>query len=120
MQQQGLPPTAIDEGTKKMIGEQALRNVKASIVLGEIAKKEGITVTEEDINDNLSTIAASYNVPTEQVREIYQKNNLLDALEANLAEQKVIDFIIENAEIEEVTATENHVDNKEENQYTQK
>lgn len=119
MQQQGLPPTAIDDGTKKMIGEQALRNVKASIVLGEIARKEEITVTEEDINDNLSTIAASYNVPTEQVREIYRQNNLMDALEANLAEQKVIDFIIENAEIEEVTATENHVDNKEENQYTQ-
>ncbi|MEQ9619761.1 MAG: trigger factor [Deltaproteobacteria bacterium] len=119
MQQQGLPPEAMDDGTKKMIGEQALRNVKASIVLGEIAKIEGITVTEEDVNENLSAIAASYNVPPEQVREIYQQNNLLDALEANLAEQKVIDFIIENAEIEEVPATENHVDNKEENQYTE-
>ncbi len=120
MQQRGLPPRALDEATKTMIAEQALRNVKASIVLGAISKKEGISVTEEDIDKNLSTIAAGYNIPTEQVREIYQQNNLLDALEANLAEQKVIDFIIENAEIEEVPATENPVDNKEENQYTQK
>lgn len=112
MQQQGLPPRALDDDTKKMIAEQALRNVKASIILGAISKKEEIRVTEEDIDKNLSTIAASYNIPTEQVKEIYRQNNMLDALEANLAEQKVIDFIIENAEIEEVPATENPVDNK--------
>ena len=120
MQQQGLPATALNEETKAMIAEQALRNVKASIILGEIAKKEDIKVTDEDINENLSVIAGNYNIPTEQVREIYEQNKLLDALEANLAEQKVIDFIIQNAEIEEVPAAENSVDNKEENQYTQK
>jgi len=119
MQQQGLPPTALNDETKAMIAEQALRNVKASIILGEIARKEDIKVTDEDINENLSTIAGNYNIPTEQVREIYEQNKLLDALEANLAEQKVIDFIIENAEIEEVPAAVNPVDNKEENQYTQ-
>ena len=49
---------------------------------------------------------------TEQIRELYEKNNLLEGLEGNLAEQKVIDFIIENAEVDEVPVEENHVDNK--------
>jgi hypothetical protein len=50
---------------------------------------------------------------------VYRKNDLLEGLEASLAEQKVIDFIIENATIEEVPGEPIHVDNKGENQYTQ-
>jgi hypothetical protein len=37
---------------------------------------------------------------------------MLDGPRANLVEQKVIDFIIENAAIEEVPGEPNHVDNK--------
>jgi hypothetical protein len=48
---------------------------------------------------------------TAQIRELYEKNNLLEGLEATLAERKVIDFIVENADIDEVLAEENHVDN---------
>ena len=72
----------------------------------------GLLTVYEDIDKSLSGIAATYNVPTDQVREIYRENNLLDPLEANLTEQKVIDFIIENAAIEEVPGEPIHVDNK--------
>jgi len=96
-----------------MIAERSLRNVKASIILGAISRAEEIKVSEEDINENLSGIAQGYNISTEQVREIYEQNKLLDGLEANLAEQKVIDFIIQNAKIEEVPSEQNHVDNVE-------
>ena len=112
LQQQGLPERELDEATQRMIAERALRNVKASIVLAAIARAEDIKVSEDDINENLSGIAQGYGISTDQVREIYRENKLLEGLEANLAEQKVIDFIIENAKIEEVNAEENLVDNK--------
>jgi len=113
LQQRGMPERELDEEAQRMIAERSLRNVKASIILGAISRAEEIKVSEEDINENLSGIAQGYNISTEQVREIYEQNKLLDGLEANLAEQKVIDFIIENATIEEVPSEQNHVDNVE-------
>ena len=81
-------------------------------MLGEISRKEKISVSEEEIKESLSNIAQSYNINTEQIQDLYEKNNLLEGLEGNLAEQKVIDFIIENAEVDEVPVEDNHVDNK--------
>lgn len=120
LRQRGLNIQTLDDASKAALADRALRNVKTSIILAEIAKKEEIKVTDEDIDKSLSGIAATYNMPTEQVRGIYRENNLLDGLEASLSEQKVIDFIIENAAIEEVPAEPNLVDIKEENQYTQR
>lgn len=112
MQQRGVPEMDLDEKTLEEIGNHAVRNVKASLVLGEISRKEEISVSEEEIKESLSNIAQSYNMNTEQIHDLYEKNNLLEGLEGNLAEQKVIDFIIENAEVDEVPVEGNHVDNK--------
>lgn len=112
MQQRGVPEMDLDEKTLEEIGNHAVRNVKASLVLGEISRKEKISVSEEEIKESLSNIAQSYNMNTEQIHDLYEKNNLLEGLEGNLAEQKVIDFIIENAEVDEVPVEDNHVDNK--------
>lgn len=109
-EQQGLPPMELSEEQLAEIRDHAVRNVKASLVLGEISRKEEIRVTDDDINENLSAIAMQYNMGTDQIRELYEQNNLLEGLEATLAERKVIDFIVENAEIDEVRAEENHVD----------
>ena len=109
-EQQGLPPMDLSEQQLGEIKDHAVRNVKASIVLGEISRKEEISVSDEDINENLSSIAQQYNMGTDQIRELYEQNNLLEGLEATLAERKVIDFIVENADIDEVLAEENHVD----------
>ncbi|MCI0481051.1 MAG: trigger factor [Candidatus Dadabacteria bacterium] len=119
LRQRGLNIQTLDDASKAALAERALRNVKTSIILAEIRKIEDIKVTDVDIDRSLSGIAASYNMATEQVREIYRQNDLLEGLEASLAEQKVIDFIIENATIEEVPGEPIHVDNKGENQYTQ-
>ncbi len=112
MEQQGVPKMDLSEEQLAEISDHAVRDVKASLVLGEISRKEGISVSDEDINENLGTIAQQYNMEVDQIRELYQQNNLLEGLEATLAERKVIDFIVENAEIDEVLAQENHVDNK--------
>ncbi len=111
IQQQGAPPMDLSEEQLQEIRDHAVRNVKASMVLGEISRKEGIKVTDDDINENLSAVAMQHNMETEQIRELYEKNNLLEGLEANLAEKKVIDFIVDNADVDEVLVEENHVDN---------
>jgi len=110
MQQRGIPAKPLDEEMQSKISETAVRNVKASIILGEISQKESITATEDDLEAKLSEIAQGYNVTTDQIRDIYRENNMLGSLEGTIGEQKVIDFIIENAEIEEVAPEQNLVD----------
>jgi len=110
MQQRGIPAKPLDEEMQSKIAETAVRNVKASIILGEISQKESITATEDDLEAKLSEIAQGYNVTTDQIRDIYRENNMLGSLEGTIGEQKVIDFIIENAEIEEVAPEQNLVD----------
>jgi len=112
LRQRGLKIDTLDDQSKAALADRALRNVKTSIILAEIRKKEDIKVSDEDIDKSLSGIAATYNMTTQQVRDIYRQNDLLEGLEASLAEQKVIDFIIENATIEEVPGEPIHVDNK--------
>lgn len=109
-EQQGLPPMDLSGEQITEVRDHAVRNVKASMVLGEISRKEEITVTDDDINENLSSIAMQYNMGTDQIRELYEQNNLLEGLQATLAERKVIDFIVDNAEIDEVPVEEIHVD----------
>jgi trigger factor len=112
LRQRGLKIETLDDASRAALAERALRNVKTSIILAEIRKKEDIKVADEDIDRSLSGIAATYNMPVEQVRDVYRQNDLLEGLEASLAEQKVIDFIIENATIEEVPGEPVLVDNK--------
>jgi trigger factor len=112
LQRQGLRVPKLDEKAEKSITERAIANVKSSIVLGAIAEKEGIDVTGGEVDRRLSEISKSFEVPYEQVREAYQSNSMLDGLRASIREEKVVDFLIEKAKIEEVLGEKNQIDNK--------
>ena len=47
----------------------ALNTVKVRLVLDAVAKKEGIEVTEEQIEAEFALIAANYNMPVEEVKK---------------------------------------------------
>ena len=51
-------------------------------------------------------------VSFEKVREVYQSNNMLEGLRASILEEKVMDFLIEKAKIEEALGKKNQIDNK--------
>lgn len=111
LQRRGLRIPKFDEKAEKSIAERAILNVKASIVLGAIAKKEGIDVTSGEVDKRLSEISKSFDVPYEKVREAYQSNSMLEGLHTSILEGKVIDFLIEKAKIEEVLGEKNQIDN---------
>ncbi len=110
MRQQGLQINTLDTETDQKLYNTATRNVKASIVLGEIASKEGLKVDYQEIHKRLEEISSSVGVPVDQVRDIYEKNNMLPSIESGLLEAKVIDFIIENANLTEVEPDTNQID----------
>lgn len=78
--------------------EEALRNVKTSLVIEAIAKAENVEVSEEEVNSEVQKMADAYKMTVEQVKEALRPNDLKD-MEGQLKIRKTIDLLVENAKI---------------------
>lgn len=96
MMQNGMPNDKASEISYNLhdgFKDQAEKLVKASFVLQEIAKKESIEVTEEDVDERLNFLGQRYGQDHDSVKKFYETNNMIDRLKDELLDQKVIDFI---------------------------
>lgn len=77
---------------------QARRNVQASVIIGMIGKKEGVTVSEHEINERLSVLAQRLSATPEAVKNFYlYKEGSLDGLKQSIYEEKVMDILLAKA-----------------------
>jgi len=75
----------------------AEKRVRNNLVLDAIAKAENIVANDEDLNEELEKLAKSYNRPSEELREIFEKNGNLSNLQEDIALRKTIKFLLENS-----------------------
>ena len=75
--------------------EQAEKQVKIRLALEAVAAKENIVASDEDFNAEVKRIAEQYKMEEEKVRELVSEQ----AVKADLAVNKAIDFIKEKADI---------------------
>lgn len=80
--------------------EEAVKRVKGNLVLDAIIKKEGFEVQESEIEEKLQEMAEAYNDDPERIRDILQKQGRMDMLKEESRMRKVIDFLVENAEVQ--------------------
>lgn len=83
----------------------AKERVKAAFVMQKIAEKENIKVGQEDVARRVSQLAAMYQIPAEKFVKDLQKRNGVVEIYDQLVNEKVVDFLQENAKIEEVPAS---------------
>jgi trigger factor len=104
-----------DEGTTEEKARQeyhaiADRRVRLGLVLAEIGEKNNIRVNDEEVSRALIERARQYPGQERQVWDYYQKNpNALVALRAPIFEEKVVDFIVELADVSEKKVTREEV-----------
>lgn len=80
--------------------KQAVRMVKASLVIRKIGEKEGVGIDDSDVESRIHELAGRYGRDYETVRESFDKNdNLLARLKDELFEQKTMDYIEGKANI---------------------
>ncbi len=85
---------AKEEDLKKEYQQIALRRVKLGLLLAEIANKNNITLSAQDIQNAIMAEASRYPGQEKQVFDFYQKNpRAMEALRAPLFEEKVVEFI---------------------------
>lgn len=83
---------------KENFKKDAEHQIKSRLVLEKIAEVEAITVTDEDIDEELQQIAAMYRMPFEELKKSFA-NYEKDALTADIKVQKAAKVITESAEV---------------------
>jgi trigger factor len=74
--------------------DAALREVKASLILDKIAEQEKIDATEEDVEKEISIIAAQAQQPPESIRARLTKEGALDRIRDRIRNDKALDFLL--------------------------
>lgn len=75
---------------------QALKRIQSRLVLEEIVKAENITVSEEELENEMKRMAETYSMELDRVKEMLGEEEK-KLLTTDLAVQKAIDFVAEQA-----------------------
>ena len=96
-----------DEGTLKAEYRAiAERRVRLGLLLSEIGRANGIQVGNDEMQRAMRAEAGRYPGQEQQVMEFFRKNpQAADGLRGPIYEEKVIDFILELATVEDKTVT---------------
>lgn len=80
----------------------AKERVKVQFLLQKIAEKEDIKVAQEEIAQRVSQLAAMYQIPAEKFLKDLQARNGLIEIYDQIMNEKVIDLLQKNAQVETV------------------
>ena len=89
-----------DSEQKKEFREIAERRVRLGLLLAEIGRQNDIQIGQEEINRAIMEEARNYPGQEQKVLEFYKENpQALESVTAPLYEEKVVDFILELADV---------------------
>jgi trigger factor len=86
-------------------GQQARTNLKTNFILQEIARRESITVSDQDMIQRVSAMAAERRQPIQKFIKELQANGQIPGIRSSVLIGKAIDFLVENANVAESTTT---------------
>ena len=93
-------PPEDDEKMRADYRAIAERRVRLGLLLAEVGRANNITVAQEEVNRALMEQARRFPGQERQVVEYYRANpQLLDGLKAPIYEDKVVDYIVELAQV---------------------
>ncbi len=74
--------------------DSAIRALKRFRIIDFIANKEKIKASQEEVDREITAIAASYNQPFEQVKRLFRQNGTTNRIREDLRERKTLDYLI--------------------------
>jgi len=82
----------------------AERSVRVGLIIDAIARQENLDVPYPEIEAEMKRMAQLEGTDYEKVRESYSSEEKMDSLRDRLLERKVMNFLLENAEVKEEVA----------------
>ncbi len=102
--QEDAPELSDDE--KAELKQIAERRVRLGLILSEVGNSNNIKISDPELQKSVITEAQKYPGQEKEVFDYFSKNpQALESLRAPLFEDKVVDFILELAEVKEVSVT---------------
>lgn len=100
-------PDRDEEAERKDYRAIAERRVRLGLILTEIGKRNGITVPQDELNRAVTEHARRYPGKEREIFDMFRSNpEMMNHLHAPLLEDKVVDFIVEMAEVTEREVSE--------------
>ncbi|WP_150269473.1 trigger factor [Paenibacillus tepidiphilus] len=85
------------EDLEEQMKGDAEKRVRNNLVLEVISKTENIEVSEEEVNEELASMAENFRRTPEEIKTILAANGSLGSLKEEIALRKTIDFLVENS-----------------------
>jgi trigger factor len=77
----------------------ALRGIKADLVLEAVARQEDLTVTAEDLEKELQSLAESTARDPKEIRKILERSGQVASLAGDIIRSKALDLLVEAADV---------------------
>ncbi|MCF6238220.1 MAG: trigger factor [Candidatus Marinimicrobia bacterium] len=106
MKSQGMSPERLGitpESFRENYRTTAIEQVSGNLILEAIGRQENIVAEESEIDAKLEEIATMANAPIDTVKKYYAGSEARSGLMAQIAEEKVVGFLLESANVKEVT-----------------
>jgi trigger factor len=79
--------------------EMARKQVRTYLILEKIAGQEGITVTDDEVEERLREISERSHQKIDVVKRYYEKNGLIPEVKAGVMSEKILKLLLEKANI---------------------
>jgi len=98
--QQGIDVTTLNIDWRKLrenMRGEAVREVRASLILGKVAELETIGATNQEVDQEVDRIARQEREPVVTLRKKLAANGTLDRIASHIATEKTLNFLFEHA-----------------------
>lgn len=88
-----------EEDMRKSFEERSVNSVKQQLVLAEIADRENINVTEEEIDEEFDKLSKYYQMEKDQLKQIFMVQGQTESLRNSIKFEKVLKYLLSKAVI---------------------
>ena len=100
MAEQGIDPRKLQldwDKVKESQREKAVREVKASILLGKVSERESIRATRDEVDGEVEKAARQMRKPVAAVHMEFEKDGTLGRIASHIQTDKTLNFLFEHA-----------------------
>ena len=104
LRRQGVDPDRVPWDYEKLTQEirpGATRAVRRALLLEAVAEREGLMVTEEEVDAEVERLATQAARPVPALRSLLEKGGDLDRIRQGLLDGKTLDFLVNHAKVEQ-------------------
>jgi trigger factor len=101
-QSRGMTDEAIKQSEKELVeaaARAARQKLKGTFILQRIAEAEKVTVTQAELRARTTAMAVRYGMTPDKLAKELEKRDAMDRVAEEVLSNKVIDFLVANAEV---------------------